>query len=484
MTHGSINASHIPPTHIKPEDKVPLLQKITYGLGGAVDLWGVWIFLILVYPIFNMELKMDPWKIGIMLLVFRLWDSVTDPLMGIISDNTRTRWGRRRPYLFIGAILAGVTYPWMWWAPTTWSPEAMFIWILVSGVVFYSFFTVYNMPYQSLILEMTPDYNERTRVTAWRVFIGKIVGFSLGWVWWFTQLDYFADPTTGEPDAAGAMRIISIGVGIAIILVGVLPAFFVKERYYEHDLAKKQDKLGIWHSLKETLTNGPFLMLTAIATLYMLGILVVDGLANYISTYHVLGGDKKEAAYWLGIGSTITTVIGILSIPLFSWIAEKIGKNKALGIALTTIILGTASTWFIYIPDKPAYMMIYYVTRGWGLSAVWLLIPSIQADVVDYDELNTGERREGSFASIFSWMLKLGMTVAYALSGPILDLTGFDIEFEANQPDGVMLNMRLAFCLVPTVTLLIVGVLLYLFPLTPEKSAEIRAELERRRGKV
>ncbi|MEM8782843.1 MAG: MFS transporter [Planctomycetota bacterium] len=487
-------------TTIKPEDKVPFGQKIAYATGTGVDLWAAWLFLTLVFPIYNMELKMNPGWIGLILLIYRLWDAVTDPIMGSISDNTRTRWGRRRPYLLIGGLLTGLTFPLLWWIPDVWidagwfasfvedpadqANAARFVWLVIAGVFFYTCFTVYNMPYQSLILEMTPDYNERTRVTAFRSFAAALVGLTLGWAWWTTQLPVFADPVTNEPDAPRAMRIISVILGVIMCVCALMPAIFVRERYYEADLAKKQKKVPILRGIKETLSNGPFVILTALATMYMFGILVVDGMANYLSTYYVLDGDKQEAAKWLGIGTTITTVTGLLGIPIFSFISEKIGKNKALGLAIAMITFGSASSWFIYVPGEPAWMMIYYLSRGMALNAVWLLIPSMQADVVDHDELATGERREGAFAAIFSWMLKMGLTAAFALQGPILNWTGFDIELENNQPDEVIQTMRVAFLVVPTVALLMVGVLLYLFPLTPRKSAAIRQELEERRGKV
>ena len=465
-------------------DRVPFGQKCAYALGTSVDLWAAWLFLTLVYPIYNIELGMNPAWIGLILLVYRLWDAVTDPVMGSISDNTRTRFGRRRPYMAIGGVLTGVTFPLLWWMPGGMSDAAMAGWLIVAGLIFYSCFTVFNMPYQSLILEMTPDYNERTRVTAYRSFVGAVVGLSLGWGWWATQRPLFADPLTMEPNAPLAMRYISVLVGALMIVCALIPAFFVKERYYESNLTKNQQKVSLLRSLKETFSNRPFVILTSLATLYMFGVMVVDNMANYLSTYYVLGGDTDAASYWLGIGTTITTVTGLLGIPVFTWIADKVGKNKALGLAVVMITLGSASSWFIYVPGEPAYMMIYYLARGMALNAVWLLIPSMQADVVDHDELRTGERREGGFAAIFSWMLKLGITAAFALGGPILNWTGFDVDLGAEQPESAILNMRIAFLVVPTVALVLVGVLLWFFPLDAAASARIREQLEARRGEV
>jgi GPH family glycoside/pentoside/hexuronide:cation symporter len=121
--------------------------------------------------------------------------------------------------------------------------------------------------------------------------------------------------------------------------------------------------------------------------------------------------------------------------------------------------------------------LIYIANAG-----LWVMLPSMVADTVDFDELSTGERREGSFASIFSWILKVSMTLGLALSGPFLEWSGFHIDLGANQPEEVMTKMRLGFSIAPTLLLFVAGAVLFFYDLGPGRMAEIRAELERRRG--
>ncbi|MEM9160004.1 MAG: MFS transporter, partial [Verrucomicrobiota bacterium] len=429
-------------------------------------------------------LKMEPNKIALLLVIFRLWDSITDPLMGNFSDNTRTKWGRRRPYMLVGAALVGVTYPFIWWGPIEGTQDQLFWWLLLTGIVFYTCFTIFNMPYQSLLLEMTPDYHERTRVTGVRGMYQTLAGFLVGWAWWLTQRPIFAMPETGEINSAYAMRYISVGMGIAFFVLAFLPALFVKERYYESSLTQTQKKVGLLKSMRETFSNKPFMILLGIAMLYVLGTTIVDGLGNYVATYHVLGGDTDAAAKWAGWGSTVYVCVGLVAIPLFSRLSERIGKNKSLMLSIGLIIAGGISVWFTYIPGEPALMLVYSAFRGVGIAGLWLMIPSMQADSVDYDELKTGERREGSFAAVFSWMLKLSMTLAVGLTGPVLNMTGYDASLGVDQAEGVITSLRMCFAFVPVAILFGCGALLCFFPLNPQRSAEIRAELEARRGTV
>ena len=129
-------------------------------------------------------------------------------------------------------------------------------------------------------------------------------------------------------------------------------------------------------------------------------------------------------------------------------------------------------------------MLVNTVFIGAGYAGLWLMLASMQADVVDHDELKTGERREGSFASIFSWILKFAFCVGFLISGPLLEFTGFDAALEAAQPESVLCNMRIGYVVIPVAALVLALILLKIFPITPQKAAEIRAQLEERRGKV
>lgn len=467
---------------VKSEDKVPFKKKLAYAAGGPVDILGVWVMVSIAYQVFNFELKMPPTYVAIILMSLRLWDGVADPVMGWISDNFRSKWGRRRPFIFVGAILAGITYPLIWWFPFDMSQEAIMAWVIGFGVLFYSFFTVWAMPYQSMLMEMTPDYNERTRVAEIRGYFQTLAGLLNGWMWWISMLPLFF--LNGEASPINGMRYLSIAIGIIIIIFGVIPAIFVKERYYESDLVKKQKKVKLVDSLKETFSNRPFIILCLLTLFFLLGTSIFDSYGRFVGTYYVLGGDWDAGAVFAGYGTFIYTGFSLLFIPIFRRLSEKIGKPKVLFFSMILVFVAVSTTWWTFTPDNPWLMLINTAFIGAGYAGLWLMIPSMQVDVVDYDELKTGERREGSYASIFSWVLKLSFVIGFLISGPVIELTGFDANLNENQAEGVYEIMRIGYIVIPVVALIIAVVLLKAFPITAQKAAEIRVQLEERRGKV
>ncbi len=467
---------------VAPEDRVPYSQKLAYGLAGPVDIWSVWILVSIAYPLFNMELKLAPTMIAIILMSLRLWDGVADPVMGWISDNTRTRWGRRRPYIFVGAILAGLTYPLIWWFPLDLSQGQLMAWVIGFGILFYTCFTIWAMPYQSLIMEMTPDYNERTRVASVRGVLQSLASFVVGCSWWLAL--QFNHPETGEPSTVIGMRYIGLVIAVFIAILGVIPAIFVKERYYEHHLSNTQKKVGLGASLKETLSNRPFIILCGFTIFFLLGTSIYDSYGRYVGTYYVLGGDWERSSVFQIYGTAIYMGCSLCMIPIFRRLSERIGKINCLFIAVGLVLFSSVLTWFTNNPDYPYLMLVNTAFIGVGYAGLWLMIPSMQADVVDDDELTTGERREGSFAAIYSWVLKLSFCVGFLVSGPMLELTGFDAALEGPQPERVLTHLRLGYIAIPAVALVLAFFLLKFFPITQARAGEIRAQLEARRGKV
>jgi GPH family glycoside/pentoside/hexuronide:cation symporter len=471
-------------TVIAAEDRVPVGRKLAYAIGGPVDILSIWILVSIAYPLFNMELQMRPLYVSIILMSLRLWDGMIDPIMGVISDNARTKWGRRRPFIFVGSILAALTYPLIWWFPHGLTQVQIMFWVIGFGAVFYTFFAIWAMPYQSLLMEMTPDYNERTRVAEWRGYFQTAAGFLNGWMWWITLLPIFVSPVTGQPSTINGMRYMSLMIAALILLCGIIPALFVKERYYESDVVRKQEKISLFRSLKLTLTNVPFVLLCAFTVFFLLGTAIFDSYGRYVGTYYVLGGDWGKSSAFSGYGTFIYAAFSFMFIPLFRRWSEKIGKNKCLMISVCLVLVSAATTWWTFTPASPYAMLLSTVFIGAGYAGLWLMIPSMQVDVVDADELKTGERREGAFASIFSWVLKLSFCIGFLISGPLIEATGFNTSYGAKQPDAVLHNMRVFYIFIPVTALIAAIVLLNFFPITKEKAAEIRAQLEARRGKV
>jgi len=467
---------------VSAEDKVPFLKKLAYAAGGPVDILGVWVMVSIAYQVFNFELKMPPTYVAIILMSLRLWDGVADPVMGWISDNFRSKWGRRRPFILVGAILAGLTYPFIWWFPTDMSQEAIMAWVIGFGIVFYSCFTIWAMPYQSMLMEMTPDYNERTRVAEIRGYFQTAAGFLNGCMWWISMLPIFF--INGEASPVNGMRYLSIGIGVIIIIFGVLPALFVKERYYESDLVRNQEKVKLTTSLKETFSNRPFIVLCLLTLFFLLGTSIFDSYGRFVGTYYVLGGDWDAGARFAGYGTFIYMIFSFIFIPIFRHLSEKVGKPTVLFLSMVLVFVAISTTWWTFTPSNPWLMLTNTAFIGAGYAGLWLMIPSMQVDVVDYDELKTGERREGSYASIFSWVLKLSFVIGFLISGPVIEMTGFDANLNADQNEGVYEMMRIGYIVIPVVSLVFALLLLKAFPITKSVASEIRLQLEERRGKV
>jgi GPH family glycoside/pentoside/hexuronide:cation symporter len=203
-----------------------------------------------------------------------------------------------------------------------------------------------------------------------------------------------------------------------------------------------------------------------------------------VGTYYVLGGNWDMASKFVAYGTFIYTAVSLIMIQVYRWLSERIGKNKCLLISMLLVLFSVSITWWTNNPKHPWMMLINSLFIGAGYAGIWLMIPSMQVDVVDYDELKTGERREGSFASIFSWVLKISFCLGYMLSGPLLTMTGFNDSLEGEALETALRHMRIGYIVLPVSALLIALILLKLFPLTHKRLLEIRGQLEERRGKV
>lgn len=470
------------PAKVSPADRVPVREKIAYGLGNVGSGIQENADKALMTPIFTVAMGISPTTMSMAGLIYRLWDAITDLLMGWVSDNTRTRWGRRRPWIFLGAILMGLAMPLLFFFDPGWPKSWIIGWMIGICLLLYLTLTIFNIPYQSLLLEISPSSVERTNVAAWRGYLCVPVGLVMTWMWWFVQLPMFNN-ARGETDIVNGARWVTCGLALVVIALGVLPALFVRERYYA--TASKQKQLGLWTNLKLTFQNRPFLILTAVTGTYVLGLNTIWGLDFFVKLYHVCGGDQKLASTVAGIQGTIQIFCTLAGIPLFQWIARRFGKLFALRLTILIVATASATTLVFYHPGHPYLSMLPILLLSPASSGIWILIPSLNGDVVDYDELLTGERREGAFASVFSWILKFALSLAAAFSGPLVEIAGYraGIHKESVPPD-ILWNMRLFLVFSPLVFLIPSLLISAKFPLTTRRIEEIRVELEARRGAV
>jgi len=465
-----------PKTHhykLSPTDKVPLSQKWLYSASTVALIPGMQIIERIAQIVLNICLRIDPAMIGIGIAVFRMWDAFSDPYFGNLSDNWRSRWGRRRPFLVVGGILCAITFPLMWMMSRSWTPWTSFLWFVGAGLAYSTALTIFSVPYFSLVAEMTPDTNERTNVIAFRTVVINIVTIGMGWLMWFITLKCFQDELQG-------IRWLAAGTSLLFLTFGTIPMLFIKEPFYEQ--ASKQKKVSVWESIRETMTNRVFIILVSMMLLMTLGMQTVGTLGTYVSIYYVFGGDKAAAGLIYGYGTSAAMILSILSIPFFAWLANNWGKKTALFINGVGFILATLSQWFLVTPLHPYWQIISTALIGPVVTGIWIILPSMQTDVVDYDELLTGCRREGSFTAILTSISKIGFALAVLLSGIILDVSGFKIAHGNSQPVETLFQMRALFVFFPVVMAGAMLLFIKFYPLDEERCHEIRSELEKRRG--
>ncbi len=482
--------SQAPNSTTAPEDHIPFKQKLAYGSGAFVNnllaaaSGGMMIVL-------NLGLGMDPAMVGLLGALPRLTDALTDPMMGFISDHTRTRWGRRRPYIFWGAIAAAVLFALLWQLPEGRSQTFYFAYFLVGSIVFYMGYTVFATPWVALGYELTPDYNERTRLMGVQNFIGQLAYVVSPWfLWIMTYKAFFANQIKG---AAG----LSIIIAVVVAAIGIIPAIVLRERLKDVAAAEKNEALrgsvrgafvrnmvGFFKGFGVTVSSGPFVRLCAATFLVFNGFILISSFQFYVIIYYVAAGNQNLGAKYAGYAGTVGAVSTFLVIILVTWLGTRMGKRRAFFVSTGLSIIGYALKWVCYNPNIPILVVLPAPLLAFGLGGLFTLMPSMVADVVDLDELKTHERREGMFGSIFWWMVKLGMSAALLGGGYLLNATGFDVGLEGHQTHRTIILMRLCDILVPSVTSAIAIWVVARYPITEARAREVRQELERRRGAV
>jgi GPH family glycoside/pentoside/hexuronide:cation symporter len=461
--------------------RLSVKTKLAFATGGSVDIFGHWLFNNMVDPVYNVFLGLTPTQVSITRASSLVADACSGLFFGWLSDNTRSRWGRRRPYILIGSILTGLALPLLFAARPSWSNGEIFLYVLLASLAFAPLIACVNTPYQSLGAELTPDYNERTIVQSYKAFVQKTAAALLGCGLWFATRPMFNDPTTGKPDVAfGAVCAAAI-CGALMIVSGIINFAFVQERYY--DKARNQTKVGFRRMFTDAFSTKPYLVVLGTALVYAVPTGLVNTLGFYALTYHVYGGDMKAGSGVHAIGGFAYMLFGFAGVYCTGRISRAIGKHKTLMAMLGVGLFAFGSSWWLYTPSHPWLSVLCQGLNGFSATGLWVILPAMTADVIDFDELYSGKRREGAFTSAFSWTVKVGMMVSMLFGGPLLQLTGFDAKLPV-QSEGAVFGIRLLFAGIPVTALMIALLLIQFYSLDTERMREIRSQLEARRGTV
>jgi len=431
----------------RPEDKIPFAILAAYGSGGIIPIALFNIAGILVGLMGNISLGLSAFWLGFILIIPRLWDALSDPVIGHLSDNTRTRWGRRRPFLLIGGLLVAVMFVVMWWIPKGETVRGIFptetgyqafqlSYILVTLLLFFTAVNIFEIPHGALGMELTTDYHERTRLFSAKSFVGNLFAMSTPWLFKLASMEVFRG--TGGNEADG-MRYVSLMIAAIIVPLAIWWFFRLREPGFVR--AAKHEKTSFWKDMKLVATHRNFVMLTLTIFTLAMGFNFVQLLGSYIPIFYVFGGDKEAGATMLGINGTIWAITGVLAVFPLNWISPRLGKRKTLVIAITLMCLAQLSKIVCYNPSLPYLIIIPTMLLSAGMLFFFTLGSSMVGDICDEDELKTGYRSEGSFYSIFWWFIKMGTALSSFVAGALIVLTLFD-ESQVTKVDALQGSVR------------------------------------------
>lgn len=398
------------------------------------------------------------------IFIGRTSDYINDPIIGYISDRTRSRWGRRRPFLLFGAIPFALVYILLWWRPPFDSQIALAAYYAVAYMLFDIAATFVYMPYFALTPELTSDYDERTSLTTTRMFfsiLGGLIAFTLPLV----IVKGFSPENAGSILLMGAV----FGIGSAIPLLMVFLG--TKERMEFSEL----EQPSILRSMKAALKNRPFVFGLVI---YLFTMVSMDILQT-ILLYYIKWVVGREAQSDLIMGTIFVTAL--CALPLWEFVSKKMNKRYAYitGISFWAVVQLLLITLG---PSSPLPLLMFLcVLAGIGVSAAHVLPWSILPDAIEWGEWKTGERHEGMFYSLITLIAKIASSVAIPLSLLVLDASGY-VSSSASQPATAIRGIRLVTGPIPAVMLCLGILFAILYPLGRENYSEIARELEARRA--
>jgi len=504
--------AEVPAACPPPHKPLSVTEKLAVGTGGLAVSLGNQSVRVTGQGVLNMILHINAFWVGLVLAASLFWDAMIDPVVGHISDNFRSRFGRRRPFIVVGALLMGVTFASIWMVPLAWSDAGKLVWFIVTSLLFYTAYSVFSVPYFGLTYELTPDYDERTAVqgfvTLWNrlgemSYMG-LIPLSLAYVAW--KYGYADTAALSAPEKMEGIRSVAAVYGFfGMTVFGLLPAFFAKERLYAAAASKPVKKSDpFWQSAKTALQNKACVYLVVLTVAAIIAGIFASNLDWYLLIYYMSGSDVALGTQWKLIVTIGYATVGVLGIPLVVWLTSRMSKIRGLQFVYCTLILNAAVRWIVYQPGRiqealhwgsgeqilnslvvVAKSLIWLdpLTGGVFWIGIGILGQAMTADICDEDELRCGMRREGVFGAIFSWIQKVGYSAAFFGAFLSLKMTGFDAAKGGHQSDDTILRLRLILAISTAVWAILAILLLRAYPLSKARAHEIRDALEQRRGK-
>jgi glycoside/pentoside/hexuronide:cation symporter, GPH family len=442
--------------------------KVTYGIAdlGIALLTSTTQFFLLFY--YTDVAQINPAIAGGALLAGKLtWDAINDPVFGYISDRTRSRFGRRRVYMFAGAIPLGLAAWLMFSLPRGLGGAAAFLGVLATFLLFDTFHTMSSVPYYALTPEMTQDYSERASLTAVRMMF-SVVGYILGAALTTVLAGLFASLFGWSVTASWS----GVGFVFGFIAAGavLVTAATVREKPSSEVQPSQMPPLK---AVLATLRNRPFVIMLAAFFISSFSFTMLTSLVPYFIIYQL---QMPEAVPVVLLIMLLAIMAGLIPIKRLS---DRLNKGPAYALGLLVASLAIV-TCFFFPPGPSPLIYVVALVAGLGFSGQWVFPWSMVPDVIEYDELSTGERREGIYFGIWALLQKLTNALGVAVSG--LSLAWFGYVANIPQTERALLGIRLFFSLVPAMALIISLPLLIWYPITKESHRKVVEELARRKA--
>ena len=438
-------------------EKISLKTKFGFGAG---EFSSSIFFTITSFWLMNFltdEVRLSAALAGTALLVGKIWDAVIDPFIGHFSDHTRSRWGRRRPYLLIFAIPFGAAFVLMFRNPGIADQAGKFIWALLTYVFFCTVYSFTNIPYNSLLPEMTPDYNQRTIISGFKqgfAVIGTLLGAGAA----MPLMALFAGRTAGFVGMSAVF-------GFLAALSLLVTFFSVKEPAFQ----EKPPGENVIKSLKDVFSNQPYLWLLSAWFTNSTAVAILQTMLIYFYKYIL----RDEAGVTLGMITLL--LMTMLTIPLWVWITKRIGKKTAYAAGMTLTLLTVLGVAFIGDRLGTGGTLILMALAGIGFSSHYVLPWAMAPDTIEYGYARSGVRREGIYYSVWTFVIALGGAFAGFLVGQGLGLSGYvpDVVQSASS----ILGIRLLIGPLPVLLILLGNLALFLYPLTQKRYEEVQAQI-------
>jgi GPH family glycoside/pentoside/hexuronide:cation symporter len=445
--------------------KLSRLTKIIYGSGDIG--FSLTTTIVAAYFLFFLTnvVGIRPAVAGIAILIGRSWDYLNDPIIGHISDRTRSRWGRRRPFLLFGALPFALAFAMMWFKPPWESVMALTAYYAAAYLLFDTAATFVYMPYYALTPELTEDYDERTSLTSYRMFysiLGSLLAFTIPLM------------IVGSFSPQNADKVFLMGAIFG--LVSALPLLLVFATTKEKREFEEQTQPTFKDSLKAAFRNKPFVFGAVIYLITWVSFDIMQTVLLFFIKF-VMG---READSDL-IMATIF-IVAIIALPFWEWTSRKLNKRLAYaaGVAFWAVVQVVIITMN---PSSPLILILFLCgLAGIGVGAAHVLPWSIIPDAIEWDEYQTGQRHEGMFYSLVTLLQKIASSIAIPLTAVFLDVTHY-VPNSATQPASALLGIRILVGPIPAF-LLIIGIIFALkYPLSREEFTRVVKELDVRRLK-